>query len=274
MKIQKKITLFILTILIFTLQPTKQHSNTDKDYNDLVLKVLNEQMPVGGAYPEFHPEGKTLDEKWIEFLKVITGLEAAINSEASQKGDQKLLIVQPELNKEFGFCSQAIYLLLVATFAELQKQGIIPQDPELVKAITYIGEPHDVIIYGGMDGKGMFGHINSIGPGLNAMWRKADLGYMHNSFMQAKPGDFAKIFWTYTISKGEMGHVVLFLGIETQIRWGIPIRGVRIWSCNGKDEFCGGGYSQKWYPLAKVKRIVFCRLQTPENVVKWLDYPQ
>ena len=39
-----------------------------------------------------------------------------------------------------------------------------------------------------MDGVGIFGHINSIGPGLSAFWRKADLGYIHNSFEEAKLG--------------------------------------------------------------------------------------
>lgn len=274
---QKKVLIMTLMMILKVLKTsstsTLHHKNTDKDYNNLVLSTLRSQMPVGGAYPTYNPEGKTLDDKWKEFLEVITGLKKAINSEASQKGDQKLLVIQPQFNKEFGFCSQAVYLLLVAVFSELQTQGIIPQDPELVKAITYIGEPEDVIIYGKMDGVGIFGHINSNGAGLSTMWRKADLGYMHNSFLEAKKGDFAKFFWSYVIGKGEMGHVVVFLGIETQITWGIPVRGVRIWSCNGKAEFCSGGYSENWYPLAKVKRAVFCRLQTPENIIKWLSYP-
>ena len=83
-----------------------------------------------------------------------------------------------------------------------------------------------------------------------------------------------KIFWTTTIGKKERGHVVIFLGYETRMHNGIPLKGIKIWSANFKGSFSLGGYSYLFVPFYKIKRKVFCRLQNPENIVKWLDLPQ
>ncbi len=102
------------------------------------------------------------------------------------------------------------------------------------------------------DGHGIFGRWNSNGPGSAKLVADLDAGKNFTSWNEAEPGDFLKIWWTDKIGGNERGHLVIYLGHNSQA--------VRFWSSNQP-----GGYGAKSVPLSDCKRVLFTRITRPEK---------
>ena len=144
-----------------------------------------------------------------------------------------------------NFCSEATYLVFLKTIAAQQAL-----DPAARDALLVRGQP---------DGQGVWGRWNANGPGTARLFRELGLGRNFDSFEQARPGDFMKIFWSPEVGSRERGHSVIFLGREQ--RNGVET--VRFWSSN-----MPGGYGEKNVPRTKIAYAIFSRLEHPEALAR------
>lgn len=147
-----------------------------------------------------------------------------------------------------SYCSGATYLVFLKTLAGLQSSGRLNLSPETVAALRPAGQP---------DGTGIWGRWNANGPGTALLFHELQLGSNFSDLSAALPGDFLKIFWNDGIGASEHGHSVIFLGVE--IRDGVPW--VKFWSSN-----IPGGYGEKSVPRSRICRLLFSRLEHPENI--------
>lgn len=147
-----------------------------------------------------------------------------------------------------SYCSGATYLVFLKTLAGLQSSGRLTLTPETVRSLRPSGQP---------DGTGIWGRWNANGPGTARLFHELLLGNSFTDPRFALPGDFLKIFWNDGIGASEHGHSVIFLGMET--KEGVPC--VRFWSSNTP-----GGYGEKSVPRSKIRRMLFSRLEHPENI--------
>lgn len=197
-----------------------------EDLNRLVLEQIR-TVPRGGGY--------------------------AVTSTASQRLRQSVsvdrghLLVAPQIARP-SYCSGATYLVLLKTLTALEAQGRLTLSPATVNALQIKGQP---------DGHGLWGRWNANGPGTPRLFHELKLGRNFESYAEARPGDFMKIFWTREVGQKEHGHSVIFLGEETID--GEP--GVRFWSSNQPD-----GYGAKVVPKKKIAWAVFSRLEHPERI--------
>ncbi len=100
------------------------------------------------------------------------------------------------------------------------------------------------------DGHGIFGRWNSNGPGAAKLVADLGAGKNFTSWEEARPGDFLKIWWTERIGGRERGHLVVYLGHDSN--------NVRFWSSNQP-----GGYGIKSVPRTKCSRVLFTRISRP-----------
>lgn len=197
-----------------------------EDFNRLVLEQIR-TVPRGGGY--------------------------AVTSTASQRLRQSVgvkgehLTVAPQVARP-SYCSGATFLIFLKTLTVLEQQGRLKLAPATVNALLVKGQP---------DGHGLWGRWNANGPGTPRLFHELKLGRNFESYAEARPGDFMKIFWTKEVGQKEHGHSVIFLGEETIN--GEP--GVRFWSSNQPD-----GYGVKVVPKKKIAWAVFSRLEHPERI--------
>jgi hypothetical protein len=103
---------------------------------------------------------------------------------------------------------------------------------------------------------------------VSIIWQKLDLGRCTNNLSEVIAGDMGKIFWNDFVGKGELGHVVIFQEIAEN-------GDLCVWSCNKTDHRDQNklGYGVICFPQERAHRFTFCRLERPENIKNWLDYP-
>jgi hypothetical protein len=156
-----------------------------------------------------------------------------------------------------SFCSGATYLVFLKTIAQMRRDGRLKLDTETLESL--------VIREGQHDGEGVWGRWNANGPGTARLFYELGLGTNSTDFAKAKPGDFMKIFWTQEVGNTEHGHSVVFMGTEMQN--GEPY--VRFWSSN-----VPAGYGEKSVPRSKIARVIFSRLEKPENLTRIKAVPE
>lgn len=144
-----------------------------------------------------------------------------------------------------NFCSEATYLVFLKTIAASVQPDAATLNALLVRAQS--------------DGQGVWGRWNANGPGTARLFRELGLGRNFESFEQARPGDFMKIFWTSEVGRRERGHSVVYLGLES--RDGVEM--VRFWSSNQP-----AGYGVKTVPRSKIAYAIFSRLEHPEALLR------
>jgi hypothetical protein len=154
-----------------------------------------------------------------------------------------------------SFCSGATYLVFLQVIQSLESQARIPWTAELTEVLRVKSQA---------DGFGVWGRWNANGPGTAKLFFDGELGRNFNQLKEAKSGDFMKVFWSSAIGFQERGHSVIFLGVA-----GGESPELEFWSSNQ-----GVGYGRKRVPLAKVGRMVFSRLERPENLVRVLALPE
>lgn len=112
------------------------------------------------------------------------------------------------------------------------------------------------------DGVRVWGRWNSNGPGTAKFFRDTDLGTNFTDISKALPGDFLKIWWNTDIGKKESGHSVVFIRSDEAT--------ITFWSSNTSTD----GYGERTIPKSMAKRLLFSRLERPENAVKMKDQPE
>ncbi len=233
---------------------------TAGDWNNLVLEAIR-KMPVGGCYARYLGEEKG-DRRYSQLYRTVDDLGKALTV-----GRDGRLKVVPERAKEFSFCSSATYLVFCEVLATLQSRGVIEVGPAMSRGLTDIGDNRRVI-HGERDGIGIFGHWNADGPGTAVLFARLDLGRKFSSLDEAKPGDFLKIFWNDAIGKGERGHLVVYLGMNEKSG------AIQVWSSNLANDDGSSGYGTMWIDRSRVFRMIFSRLEKPENLRYWLNFSE
>lgn len=228
------------------------------DYNALVLERL-EAMPQAGTYAKYHGE-RPESSRFDDLYATVKGLSKALQVERNGALRVKL---QPA--SRYSFCSSATYLLFCDVIAELQKQGKIASVFELNRELVDVGDYRDVIA-GKLDGVGIFGQWNADGPGTAVLFKRLGLGRNFLGYEHAKPGDFLKIFWNSSIGAGERGHLVVYLGESEKGN------AIRVWSSNTQNDDGSSGYGTMWIEKSRIERALFTRLESPENLEKWLRF--
>lgn len=213
-------------------------------------------MPRGGGYARYSQERQFADlHRTVEQLDAAVGVKpAALRLE-----------VNPDRAAGYSFCSSATYLLFVRVIEKLQSDRAIRLAPAVNREIARIGDRFDVIA-GKNDGVGIFGHWNADGPGTAVLFHRLDLGKNFSSYGKARPGDFMKIFWNEKIGKGERGHLVVFLGLNDDGS------AVQVWSSNLENSDGSHGYGTMWVERSRIRRVVFSRLEHPENLNRWKEF--
>jgi len=145
-----------------------------------------------------------------------------------------------------SYCSEATYLVFLKTLSRLQSSGKLSLTPEAVRGLRPAGQP---------DGTGIWGRWNANGPGTARLFHELGLGANFTTPHAALPGDFLKIFWNDGIGASEHGHSVVFLGHDPEAET------VTFWSSNIPD-----GYGVRTVPVRRIHRMLFSRLEHPENI--------
>ncbi len=204
------------------------------DWNAEVLRAVR-AMPKGGDY--------------------------SVKSEASQRFREAVTVGRNglQVNEKVArpsYCSSATYLVLLKVIAEAQDKGRLRLP---MAALTEMAPKPQA------DGEGVWGRWNANGPGSARLLDTLGAGKNFTSYAEARPGDFMKIFWRDAVGKHERGHLVVYLGREME--GGVPQ--VRFWSSNQP-----GGYGEKAVPQSDIARVIFSRLEAPENFARVLDLPR
>src|SRR5437867_9121122 len=196
------------------------------DINSLILEQMR-KMPGGGKYSVSH------------FAKI--KLQSAAHFESG-----KFFIVPTAPYP--SFCSGATYIVFIKTIEALRDSGQLELDFATLNQLM-IRDQHD--------GEGIWGRWNANGPGTARLFHELGLGRNFTDFVQAKPGDFMKIFWNKNVGRRESGHSVVFMGTENRLGQEY----VRYWSSN-----IPSGYGEKSVPRKKIAYAIFSRLQMPANL--------
>lgn len=112
-----------------------------------------------------------------------------------------------------------------------------------------------------VDGLRIWGRWNSNGPGTAKFFHDSNIGTNFDDLSKALPGDFLKIWWNDEIGKKESGHSVVFLKSDATT--------ITFWSSNTVTD----GYGIRTIPKTMAKRLLFSRLERPENAVNMKDQP-
>jgi hypothetical protein len=219
--------IFVSSLTTAILSMSALHAEANPtNANRLVLKCLH-QMPGGGGYSTSSNANRELR-----------------NAVTIRNG---ILEIQPT-HATPSYCSEATYLVFLKALSALQSSHQLSLSPEIVNALKPNGQP---------DGTGIWGRWNANGPGTSRLFFELGLGPNFTELSQAVPGDFLKIFWNDGIGATEHGHSVIFLGHEDKN----GVRYLRFWSSNLHE-----GYGEKSVPLSQVHRMLFSRLEHPENI--------
>ena len=208
------------------MNPLRAEDNSLPLINRLILSS-KDQMPTGGGYSPSTTATRALNQ-------AVTDSKGPLRVDPSH--------AMP------SYCSGATYLVFLKTLSALQSSGKLTLAPETVTALRPAGQP---------DGTGIWGRWNANGPGTARLFHELKLGTNFSDPRSALPGDFLKIFWNDGIGASEHGHSVIFLGVE--IREGVQY--VKFWSSNTP-----GGYGEKSVPQSRIRRMLFSRLEHPENI--------
>lgn len=221
----------VLALIAFVLctpfAPLYSGEKPDRDFNSVILEQIS-TMPKGGGY-SVKPE-------------TLKKLGSSIQTSPSEGLLVNAALVRP------SFCSGATYLVFLKTLARLAKDSRITVTPTTWNAL---------LVHSQSDGVGVWGRWNANGPGTACLFHELHLGPNFTDVTQAKPGDFAKLFWTNEVGKFEHGHSVIYLGTEKQN--GMEM--FRFWSSNIPN-----GYGEKSVPRKRIALAIFSRLTSPQNI--------
>jgi hypothetical protein len=176
-----------------------------------------------------------------------SALRGAVRSKVGSDGEWVADPARP------SFCSGATYVVFLQALQRLVPEKV--RGEPMVRALMVQGQP---------DGTGVWGRWNANGPGTAVLFLDAGLGMNFEQLQKAEPGDFLKIFWNDGVGANERGHSVVYLGR----RGNGGGEEIQFWSSNQPS-----GYGSKWVSLSRVRRLLFSRLERPENIRRILEIP-
>lgn len=206
---------------------TRTGAITPPKYNDLILQAIK-KMPEGGGY-----ETSSRAAKGLRYSMVFRDEKLVVNARHAVP----------------SYCSGATYLAFLYAIKDAEKSGLVKLSRSNALALLARGQA---------DGTGIWGRWNANGPGVARLFYETGMGVNFESWNQARPGDFMKIFWNEHIGQKEFGHLVIYQGTfksKDDTEW------VRFWSSNQP-----GGYGSKSVPIEKVKWAIFSRLTNLSEV--------
>lgn len=206
------------------------NAQTRPDINSWVLESIQE-MPSKGGYKLTSASAKSLRDSFSWSTR-----------------DSQSLIFSPK-NAVPSYCTTATYLIF---YRVLEKYWKWSRTKPSVETFSLLKPNLEA------DGLRIWGRWNSNGPGTAKLFKDAQLGRNFDDVTQARPGDFLKIFWNDEVGKNERGHTVIFLesfklGNETMIRF---------WGSSASTS----GYGVKVVSRSEYSRLLFSRLENPENI--------
>jgi hypothetical protein len=204
-----------------------------ENLNGLILEQLR-HMPTGGRYSTSH------------FAKI--KLQSAAHFESGK------FFMLPKAPFP-SFCSGATYLVFIKTIEALRERGQLQLD---------FATLNHLVIRDQRDGEDVWGRWNANGPGTARLFYELGLGRNFDSFDQAQPGDFMKIFWSHAVGRSEHGHSVIFLGTENRL----GVEYIRFWSSN-----VPAGFGEKSVLRSTIAYAIFSRLTTPANLSRINEAP-
>ena len=206
-------------------------------FSAIVYETLHNDMPQKGGYGVNAAAGKNLRKAvcWND--------------------KKKELDIQPTVATP-SFCSGACYLLLVKSLKNWEEKGggILTKDTWKQLAVKAQA-----------DGVGVWGRVNSNGPGFAKIITDIEAGENFTDLKKAVPGDFLKFFWTNEIGCKERGHMVVYL--DNYEKDGIKY--IVFWSANKPD-----GYSIRHVESLKMHNLIFTRITEPQNFNNILNLPK
>lgn len=214
-------------LLTFLLSLNIAYGSVKAPYNDVVLEAVN-MMPSGGGYGTSSAAMKRLNEA------------VSINNSHLSIEAQRA---------EPSFCSEATYFVFLKTLILLEKRGVLSLTLPVITTLVSKNKP---------DGHGVWGRWNANGPGGARLFYQLKLGPNFTDLSAAEPGDFLKFFWSDKIGVSEHGHFVVYLGKEEKS----GIEYINFWSSNQPN-----GYGKKSVPRARIHRMIFSRLTTPQGIL-------
>lgn len=225
----------VLFFLILLITPSGVQASKI-DMNQLALEAIAE-MPIEGGYELSELPAKRLEESFSFVLPAD-------------------LSVDPFLATP-SYCTTATYLI----FYKILKRywdisGINPAKELLLKIKPQMEK----------DGFKIWGRWNSNGPGAAKFVFDSMIGTNFDDVKIARPGDFIKMFWNDKIGKLEKGHTGIFLGVS--IENGIQM--IRFWASSKSTQ----GFGERLIPLSEAKKILFTRIDKPENFRRIMDIPE
>jgi hypothetical protein len=204
-----------------------------ENLNGLILEQLR-HMPTGGRYSTSH------------FAKI--KLQSAAHFESGK------FFMLPKAPFP-SFCSGATYLVFIKTIEALRERRQLQLD---------FATLNHLVIRDQRDGEDVWGRWNANGPGTARLFYELGLGRNFDSFDQAQPGDFMKIFWSRAVGRSEHGHSVIFLGTENRL----GVEYIRFWSSN-----VPAGFGEKSVLRSTIAYAIFSRLTTPANLSRINEAP-
>lgn len=202
--------------------------------NQEVIRALK-KMPKGGDYST----GRKANDQLAKAVQVYRNI--GLRSTPSR--------AKP------SYCSGATYLVLLEMIEAAVARGEFRLTEQQALALMVCGQA---------DGDGVWGRWNANGPGAAKLVRDLGMGINFESYSNAQPGDFMKIFWSDEIGKNEFGHLVVYLGIH-EIG---GVEHVRFWSSNQPK-----GYGVKSVAKGNVKWAVFTRITKLQNIKRVEELP-
>ncbi len=191
------------------------------DFNQLVLNAIK-KMPRGGGYSVNRMASAGLRRSMV----VRENGELVVNAKHAKP----------------SYCSGATFLVFLYAIQEAERKKYLRLVPAAAWSLRARGQ---------QDGVGVWGRWNANGPGTASLFHETKLGRNYESYADARPGDFMKIFWTDEIGRKEFGHSVVFLGVYQKR----GVKMVKFWSSNQP-----GGYGEKSVPMSKIKWAIFSRV--------------
>lgn len=225
----RRLLQLLIFLPLFCLVVPRTTADEDRNLPPLNQKVLDavKAMPIGGGYSASKSANK--------------GLLSAVGISGG------ILRVDPVLARP-SYCSGATYLVFLKVLSVLQRDHQLRLSTETLTSLLPSGQP---------DGTGIWGRWNANGPGTARLFHELNLGRNFSDLSLALPGDFLKIFWNDGIGVSEHGHSVVYLGMETRN----GMRLVQFWSSN-----IPGGYGERSVPISRIHRMIFSRLESPEQI--------
>ena len=225
------LSLSMVTALAQHALPTVEYGRAKRvspNFNQLVLDAIK-KMPQGGGYAVSRAAAAGLKKSMV-----YRGGGLVVNAKHATP----------------SYCSGATYLAFLYAVKEAERRRYIRLTGTDARALLARGQA---------DGVGVWGRWNANGPGTARFFYETGMGRNFESYNEACPGDFMKVFWSDEIGRKEFGHSVIFLGVYEK---GGEHR-VKFWSSNQP-----GGYSVKSVPLSKIKWAIFSRITDIRKITR------